>query len=58
MIRELAVEGLKVTFRGGRITDITATSGAETVRAQLDTDEGARSLGEISLVDDEWVLGT
>jgi aminopeptidase len=45
------VEGLKVTFTGGRITDITATSGTETVRAQLGTDEGARSLGEVSLVD-------
>jgi aminopeptidase len=45
------VEGLKVTFSGGRITDATAMSGAETVRAQLDTDEGARSLGEVSLVD-------
>jgi aminopeptidase len=45
------VEGLKVTFSGGRITDVTAASGAETVRAQLDTDEGARSLGEVSLVD-------
>jgi aminopeptidase len=47
----LVVEGLKVTFGAGRITDVTATSGAETVRAQLDTDEGARSLGEVSLVD-------
>jgi aminopeptidase len=45
------VEGLRVTFSGGRITDVTATSGAETVRSQLDTDEGARSLGEVSLVD-------
>ena len=45
------VEGLKVTFSGGRITDVTATSGAGSVRAQLDTDEGARSLGEVSLVD-------
>ena len=45
------VEGLKVTFSGGRITDIAATSGTETVRAQLDTDEGTRSLGEVSLVD-------
>jgi aminopeptidase len=45
------VEGLKVTFSGGRITDVTATSGTESVRAQLDTDEGARSLGEVSLVD-------
>jgi aminopeptidase len=45
------VEGLTVTFTGGRITDISATSGTETVRAQLDTDDGARRLGEVSLVD-------
>jgi len=45
------VEGLKVTFSGGRITDVTATSGTDSVQAQLDTDEGARSLGEVSLVD-------
>lgn len=45
------VEGLKATFVGGRITDVTATSGVEAVRAQLETDEGARSLGEVSLVD-------
>jgi aminopeptidase len=45
------VEGLRATFSGGRITDVTATSGADLVRAQLDTDEGARSLGEVSLVD-------
>ena len=45
------VEGLRVTLSGGRITDVTATSGAGTVRSQLDTDEGARSLGEVSLVD-------
>jgi aminopeptidase len=45
------VEGLQITLSGGRITGVTATSGAETVRSQLDTDEGARSLGEVSLVD-------
>jgi aminopeptidase len=45
------VEGLQVTFTGGRITDVAAMSGIETVQAQLDTDEGARSLGEVSLVD-------
>jgi aminopeptidase len=45
------VEGLTVTFTGGRIADASATSGIETVRAQLDTDDGARSLGEVSLVD-------
>jgi aminopeptidase len=51
IIGGVVVEGLKVTFCAGRITDITATSGAESVRAQLDTDDGARSLGEVSLVD-------
>ena len=51
IIRGQVVEGLRVTFSGGRITDVTARSGAETVLAQLDTDEGARSLGEVSLVD-------
>ena len=35
------------------ITEVTAASGAEVVRAQVDTDEGARSLGEVSLVDRE-----
>ncbi|ASW53458.1 aminopeptidase [Plantactinospora sp. KBS50] len=45
------VEGLVVTFAGGRITEATAVRGADVVRAQLDTDEGARSLGEVALVD-------
>jgi len=45
------VEGLNVTFEGGRITDITAAVGADVVRAELETDPGARSLGEVSLVD-------
>jgi len=45
------VEGLRVTFSGGRIAEVTAATGADAVRAQLDTDEGARSLGEVSLVD-------
>ncbi|MGX6601067.1 aminopeptidase [Micromonosporaceae bacterium Da 78-11] len=45
------VTGLRVTFAGGRITDVSATSGVEVVRAQLDSDAGARSLGEVSLVD-------
>ncbi len=45
------VEGLTVMFSGGRISNVSAREGVETVRAQLDTDEGARSLGEVSLVD-------
>jgi aminopeptidase len=45
------VEDLVVTFEGGRIVDAQANTGVEAVRAQLDSDEGARSLGEVSLVE-------
>ena len=45
------VEDLVVTFANGRIVDTTASTGIEAVRAQLDSDEGARSLGEVSLVE-------
>ena len=45
------VEDLVVTFAGGRIVDVDASRGVEAVRAQLDSDDGARSLGEVSLVE-------
>jgi aminopeptidase len=45
------VTGLVVTFAGGRIVNVAATSGEDVVKAQLDTDPGARYLGEVSLVD-------
>jgi aminopeptidase len=45
------VTGLRLTFCGGRITDVSATTGADAVRAQLDADAGARHLGEVALVD-------
>ena len=45
------VEDLEVTFANGRVVDVTASTGIEAVRAQLDSDEGARSLGEVSLVE-------
>lgn len=45
------VEGLRLTLEAGRITDVSADAGAEVARAQLDSDEGARSLGEVALVD-------
>ena len=45
------VEDLQVTFADGRIVDATASRGLEAVKAQLDLDEGARSLGEVSLVE-------
>jgi aminopeptidase len=45
------VDGLRVEFAGGRIVDVHADRGEEAVRAELDSDDGARSLGEVSLVD-------
>jgi aminopeptidase len=45
------VTGLRVTFADGQITDVSATAGADVVRAPLDTAPGARHLGEVALVD-------
>ncbi|GID27233.1 aminopeptidase [Paractinoplanes brasiliensis] len=45
------ITGLRVTFAGGRITEVSADDNADVVRAHLDTDEGARRLGEVALVD-------
>jgi aminopeptidase len=45
------IDGLRLTFESGRIVDVQAEHGAELVRAQLDSDERARFLGELALVD-------
>ncbi len=45
------VEGLRVEFAGGRIVGVRAARGEDAIRAELGADEGARSLGEVSLVD-------
>ncbi|GIF17604.1 aminopeptidase [Actinoplanes tereljensis] len=45
------ITGLRVTFKGGRITEVWADEGGDVIRAQIDADEGARFLGEVSLVD-------
>ena len=45
------VEGLTLTFEAGRIVKVAADHGAELVTAQLETDERARYLGELALVD-------
>jgi aminopeptidase len=46
------VEGLELTFEGGRIVDVKADGdGAEVIRRQLERDAQAPFLGEIALVD-------
>jgi aminopeptidase len=46
------VRDLEVTFAGGRITKVEASSGADEVRAEVALDDGAAQLGEVALVDD------
>jgi aminopeptidase len=45
------VEGLELRLAGGEIIEARATRGEELVRAELATDDGARRLGEVALVD-------
>ena len=57
IIRGGVVEGLEFTFAGGEITDVKATKGEDIVRADIATDDGARRLGEVALVDDSSRVG-
>jgi aminopeptidase len=45
------VRDLVVTFEEGRISDVQASNGADVVRGQIQLDENAAYLGEVSLVD-------
>ena len=45
------VEGLQLTFEDGRVVDAKADKGADVIQAQLESDDGARRLGEVALVD-------
>jgi aminopeptidase len=53
----VVVRDLKVTFESGKIVDVQASSGAEVVKAQLQTDEQAPYLGEVALVDKTSAVG-
>jgi len=44
------IENIEVRFEGGRIVEAHATRGADVLNKVLDTDEGARRLGEVALV--------
>jgi aminopeptidase len=44
------IEGFSVTFEHGRVVKMTADRNADTLQRLLDTDDGARRLGEIALV--------
>jgi len=44
------IEDIAVRFEGGRIVEAKASRGEEVLNKVLDTDEGARHLGEVALV--------
>jgi len=44
------IEGIQVRFEKGRIVEAHASRGEEVLRKLIDTDDGARRLGEVALV--------
>jgi aminopeptidase len=44
------IDNIQVRFQAGRIVEARATKGEEVLKKVLDTDEGARRLGEVALV--------
>ena len=44
------IEGIAVRFEMGRIVEVRATRGQEVLERLIDTDDGARRLGEVALV--------
>ena len=46
----LLIEDFSLTFENGRVVNATAKKGQDTLNKMLDSDEGARRLGEVALV--------
>lgn len=51
------IQDLQMRFEGGRAVEVTASAGADVVRAQHSVDEGAARLGEVALVDGSSPIG-
>jgi aminopeptidase len=51
------VRDLEIRFEGGRAVEVNAAEGADVMRAQIATDEGAARVGEIALVDGDSRVG-
>lgn len=50
MVNQTLVRGLVMTFRNGEIVDFRAETGEAAFRSLIETDAGARRLGEVALV--------
>ena len=46
------IEGIEVRFEAGRLVDVRASRGEDILKRMVDTDEGAKRLGEVALVPD------
>lgn len=46
------ISGMKFTFKDGKVVDFSAEQGEDVLAKLLDTNEGARRLGEVALVPD------
>ncbi len=44
------IRDIRVRFEGGRVVEAHASTGQEVLQRMIDTDEGARRLGEVALV--------
>ncbi|HUY80715.1 MAG TPA: aminopeptidase [Acidobacteriaceae bacterium] len=44
------IEGIQVRFEGGRVVEVKASKGEEVLNRMIETDDGARRLGEVALV--------
>ncbi|WP_404408379.1 aminopeptidase [Jeotgalibacillus malaysiensis] len=44
------IDGFKITFENGRITDVQADEGEDILKKLIETDEGSHRLGEVALV--------
>ena len=51
VFRGTVIRDLELEFANGEITRVGASAGEEVIRAQIETEEGGRRLGELALVD-------
>jgi aminopeptidase len=56
-LRGQVIEGIEMRFVAGEIVEARATRGQDVLRAEIATDEGARRLGELALVDESSRVG-
>ena len=54
---DVVIRGLELRFEGGRVVELRAEAGADALRGELATDDGASRLGEVALVDGDGRVG-